>query len=205
MEYFYKKIGIMGGTFDPIHTGHLITAETVRAEYGLDKIIFIPAGSPPHKQGLKITSAAHRYIMTVLATCSNPHFFVSSLEQEREGLSYTVDTVRDLAAHYDDKTQLYFIVGADMLKDLTDWKEIRHLLKLCRFVVAARPGSTDRIDKFIKEFAADGFSPLEYLATPELEISSTDIRERVKNGRSIKYIVPESVENYIQRYGLYCE
>lgn len=205
MKHFHNKIGIMGGTFDPIHTGHLIIAEAVRVEYNLDKVIFIPAGSPPHKQSVKVTPAVHRYIMTVMATYSNPHFFVSSIEKEREGLSYTIDTIRSLSSSCGDDAKLYFIVGADALKDLVDWKDIGSLLKLCYFIVAARPGGTDQIDKLIKqlEFDFDGSLPIRHLATPELEISSTDIRERIKNGRSIKYIVPESVENYICKHKLY--
>jgi nicotinate-nucleotide adenylyltransferase len=198
-----EKIGIMGGTFDPIHIGHLITAETVRAEYGLDKIIFIPAGSPPHKKDFKIAPAGHRYAMTVIATKSNRSFSVSSLEQERDGLSYTVDTVQSLLLDYENRADFYFIVGADMLKDLTDWKDIEHLLTLCRFVVVARPGSTDQINELIKNFSIGNFSPIEYLAAPEIEISSTDIRERIKTGRSVKYIVPESVEEYIKKHNLY--
>jgi len=202
-----KKIGIMGGTFDPIHTGHLISAETVRVEYGLDKVIFIPAGNPPHKQGQKITPAVHRYVMTVMATSSNPHFFVSSLEQEQEGLSYTVDTVRSLSVQYGAKAELYFIAGADMLKDLDEWKDIEYLLTLCRFVVVARPCSIERerIGEIIKKFSFGAALPLDYLAAPEIEISSTDIRDRVKSGRSIKYIVPESVEAYIHRHNLYID
>jgi nicotinate-nucleotide adenylyltransferase len=198
-----RKIGIMGGTFDPIHTGHLIAAETVRSEYGLEKIIFIPAGSPPHKQGFKITGALHRYIMAVMATCANPDFVVSALEQEREGISYTVDTVERLTAYYGAETKLYFIIGADMLKDLPDWKNSDRLFSLCRFVVVARPGSAGEINKFTQNFR--GAATIDYLAAPGMEISSTNIRERIKTGRSIKYIVPESVENYIHKNQLYLD
>lgn len=197
------KIGIMGGTFDPIHVGHLVTAEAVRIEYNLDKVLFIPASNPPHKQESLVTPAIHRYIMTVMATYSNPHFFVSSIELERSGPSYTIDTVRELIDCYGASTEFYFITGADAVKDLPTWHNIDELLDLCFFVAATRPGSISYIDHVIKQFGAKGRRSIQRLATPELEISSTDIRERVKKGRSIKYIVPESVEAYIYKEGLY--
>lgn len=197
------KIGIMGGTFDPIHIGHLVTAEAVRIEYNLDKVLFIPASNPPHKLHSLVTPAIHRYIMTILATYSNPYFFVSTLELERSGPSYTVDTVKTLIDCYGASAELYFITGADAVKDLPSWQDIDELLELCFFVAAARPGSISYIDQVIKQFGARGRRSIQRLATPELEISSTDIRERVKKGRSIKYIVPESVEDYIYKESLY--
>lgn len=198
-----RKIGIMGGTFDPIHTGHLVTAEAVRIEYGLDKVLFIPAANPPHKQHSQVTSAMHRYIMTVMATYSNPHFYVSPIEIERPGLSYTIDTVLALIEQYGDKTEFYFITGADAVQDLTTWRNIDHLLDLCYFIAATRPGCICSLDHVIKNFGIKGRERIHRLPTPELEISSTDIRERVRLGRSIKYIVPESVECYILKEGLY--
>ncbi|WP_144349703.1 nicotinate-nucleotide adenylyltransferase [Sporomusa termitida] len=197
------KVGIMGGTFDPIHIGHLVTAEAVRIEYNLDKVLFIPASNPPHKLQSLVTPAIHRYIMTILATYSNPYFLVSALELERSGPSYTVDTVRALIDCYGASTELYFITGADAVKDLPSWQNIDELLELCFFVAATRPGSISYIDQVIKQFGTKGRHSIQRLATPELEISSTDIRERVKKGRSIKYIVPESVEDYIYKEGLY--
>ena len=198
-----RKIGIMGGTFDPIHIGHLVTAEAVRLEYDLDKVVFIPAGNPPHKQNSMVTEAMHRYVMTVMATYSNPHFFVSSIEIERQGPSYTVDTVEELLKRCGANSDLYFITGADAVEELPTWKNIDHLLTLCHFIAATRPGCISAIDKVIQYFGAQGRKKIHRLATPELEISSTDIRERVKQGRSIKYIVPESVENYILKEQLY--
>lgn len=198
-----RKIGIMGGTFDPIHIGHLVTAEAVRLEYDLDKVLFIPAGKPPHKQGSAVTEAMHRYVMTVMATYSNPHFFVSALEIERNGPSYTVDTIEFLREKYGADTDFYFITGADALEELPTWKNVDHLLTLCHFIAASRPGCVSAIDKVIKHFGAQGRQNIHKLATPQLEISSTDIRERVKKGLSIKYIVPESVENYILKEQLY--
>ncbi|MBC8014600.1 MAG: nicotinate-nucleotide adenylyltransferase [Sporomusaceae bacterium] len=198
-----RKIGIMGGTFDPIHTGHLVTAEAVRIEYGLEKVLFIPAANPPHKQHSQVTPAIHRYIMTVMATYSNPHFYASPIELERTGLSYTIDTMHTLIEQYGDKTEFYFITGADAVQDLPTWKEIDQLLDLCQFIAATRPGCICSLDHVIKEFGAKGRQRIHRLPTPELEISSTDIRERVRRGRSIKYIVPESVESYIMKEGLY--
>ena len=198
-----RKIGIMGGTFDPIHTGHLVTAEAVRIEYGLEKVLFIPAANPPHKQHSQVTPAIHRYIMTVMATYSNSHFYVSPIELERTGLSYTIDTVRTLIEQYGDKTQFYFIIGADAVQDLPTWKGIDQLLDLCYFIAATRPVCICSLDSVIKEFGVKGRQRIQRLPTPELEISSTDIRERIRQGRSIKYIVPESVESYIMKEGLY--
>lgn len=200
-----RKIGVLGGTFDPIHIGHLVTAEAVRIEYSLDKVLFVPAANPPHKQAAKVTPAIHRYIMTVMATYSNPHFSVSAIEMERPGPSYTIDTVRTLIAQLGEQTELYFITGADAVHDLPTWHDIEKLLDLCNFVAATRPGCISMIDDVIKYFGTKGRQRIHRLATPELEISSTDIRERVKKYRSIKYIVPESVEQYILKEGLYRE
>lgn len=203
MSDLKRKIGIMGGTFDPIHTGHLVTAEAVRIEYGLEKVLFIPAANPPHKQNSKVTPAMHRYIMTVMATYSNTHFFVSPIELERPGLSYTIDTLHALIEQYGDKTEFYFITGADAVADLPTWRHIDQLLDLAYFIAATRPGAICSLDDVIKKFGAKGQKRIQRLATPELEISSTNIRERVRKGRSIKYIVPESVESYISKEGLY--
>jgi nicotinate-nucleotide adenylyltransferase len=198
-----QKIGIMGGTFDPIHIGHLVTADAVRIEYRLDKVLFIPAANPPHKQDSQVTPALHRYIMTAMATYSNPHFFVSAIEMERPGPSYTIDTIRLLYDQYAGRAKFYFITGADAVGDLPTWNNIDDLLDLCDFVATTRPGCVSAIDDVIRHFGSKGAERIHRLTTPELEISSTDIRDRVKKGRSIKYIVPESVENYILKEGLY--
>jgi len=198
-----RKIGIMGGTFDPIHVGHLVTAEAVRVEYCLDQVVFIPAANPPHKQNMQVTPAIHRYIMTVMATYSNPYFSVSSIEMERSGPSYSIDTIRALAEGYGRDTLIYFITGADAIGDLPTWKDIDQVLDLCQFVATKRPGCCSALDDVISYFGAKGRERIHHLTTPELEISATDIRERVRKGRSIKYIVPESVENYILKEKLY--
>lgn len=203
MEQNKRKLGIMGGTFDPIHIGHLVTAEAVRIEYGLDKVLFVPAGHPPHKSDALITPMLHRYNMTVMATCSNPFFNVSSIEMERSGPSYTIDTVKELIKQYGEQTEFYFITGTDTIHELPTWHNITELLQLCRFVGATRPGCNSMVDTIIEHFGIIGSQRIHRLATPELEISSTDIRERIREGRSIKYIVPESVEQYICKENLY--
>ncbi len=200
-----RKIGIMGGTFDPIHTGHLATAEAVRVEYDLERVLFIPAANPPHKQHSRVTKPLHRYIMTVMATYSNPHFHVSPIEIERPGLSYAIDTVLELIKQYGDNIEFYFIVGSDTIQELASWKDIDHLLEICHFIAANRPGSAYTLEDIIKPFGEKGFKRIHSLPTPELEISSTDVREKVRQGRSIKYFVPESVEIYICKENLYKE
>ena len=197
------RVGVMGGTFDPIHIGHLVTAEAVRLEYNLEKVIFIPASQPPHKQGSTVTPAFHRYIMTVMATYSNPFFFVSDMELNRPGPSYTIDTMKSLISQYGGQAEFYFITGVDAVQDLATWHNVEELLNLCHFVAATRPGCKDTIENVINYFGTKGHERIHRLATPELEISSTDIREKVRRGLSIKYIVPESVENYILKENLY--
>lgn len=200
-----RKIGIMGGTFDPIHTGHLATAEAVRVEYNLERVLFIPAANPPHKQHFQVSKPLHRYIMTVMATYSNPHFHVLPIEIERPGLSYAIDTVVELIGWYGDHIEFYFIVGSDAVQELASWKDIDRLLEICHFIAANRPGSAYTIEDVTRSFGAKGYRRIHSLPTPELEISSTDIREKVRQGRSIKYIVPESVEKYIYKENLYKE
>lgn len=198
-----RRIGVMGGTFDPIHMGHLVTAEAVRTEYQLDNVLFIPAANPPHKAKQEVTPAIHRYIMTAMATSSNPYFHVSSIELDRPGPSYTIDTVYELVDRFGAGTELYFITGADAVQEIPTWDRIEELLGLCQFIAATRPGCLPTVDNIKEYFGELGKTRIHRLNTPELEISSTDIRERVKNGCSIKYIVPESVENYIWKEGLY--
>jgi nicotinate-nucleotide adenylyltransferase len=197
------RIGILGGTFDPIHVGHLMTAEAVRDEYHLNKVIFIPAANPPHKQDQHVTPAIHRFIMTLLATCSNPHFEVSSLEMNRPGLSYTIDTIYELIRRFGKETEFYFITGADAIQEIPTWDRIEELLGICQFIAATRQGCLPNVDNIKEYFGGIGEKRIHRLATPELEISSTDIRDRIKKGYSIKYIVPENVEQYIHKEGLY--
>ena len=194
-----KKIGIMGGTFDPIHVGHLMIAEAVWDEYKLEKVLFIPSANPPHKHDV-MTSARHRFNMTLLATCSNPHFEVSSIEMDRTGPSYTIDTIKALKKIYGDDTDFYFIIGADCIHELPSWHKIDELLKICKFIATKRPTYKLDLSIIAKEFSDYNIQLLE---TPELEISSTDIRQRIKKGYSIQYITTEQVQQYIRKEELY--
>lgn len=194
-----RKIGIMGGTFDPIHVGHLMIAEAVWDEYKLEKVLFIPSANPPHKHDV-LTSAKHRFNMTLLATCSNPHFEVSSIEMDRTGPSYTIDTIKALKKIYGDDTDFYFIIGADCIHELPTWHKIDELLKICKFIATKRPSYKLDLSIIAKEFSDYNIQLLE---TPELEISSTDIRQRIKKGYSIQYITTEQVQQYIRKEELY--
>lgn len=198
-----KKIGILGGTFDPIHIGHLVTADFVMQAMDLERIIFIPAGTPPHKNEIVRASAQDRYNMTTLAISDNPNFTVSDIEILREGKTYTIDTLVSLSAYYKDSADIYFIVGTDAAGEIPTWERAKGLLNYCNIVAAMRPGYESFVDNVINFFGEAGKHKIHKLYNPELEISSTDIRDRVKHNRSFKYIVPASVELYIKREGLY--
>jgi nicotinate-nucleotide adenylyltransferase len=199
-----QKIGIMGGTFDPIHYGHLVTAEAARDEFNLDKVVFVPSGNPPHKKDKPISPGTDRFLMTVLATSNNPYFEVSDMELKREGYTYTVDTLRDFIEIYGGGAHLYFITGADAVMEIITWKDVSTILKLCRIVSAYRPGSD--INKFrsmVGELERVYRSKVHLIEVPALAISSTEIRRRVSNNITIKYLLPGKVEKYIQQKGLY--
>lgn len=195
----------MGGTFDPVHNGHLVLAENARIKFNLDKILFIPTGKPPHKDNNYITSNIHRYNMTLLAINSNPYYFLSSIEIQREGITYTIDTIKYLKTK-SNSTDFYFILGSDSLYQIHKWKDYEELLSLCNFIVAKRKGLDDRkLENRIKELSQLYNSNIHILESPLIEISSTEIRERVKNRLSIKYLVPKAVELYINKNNLYKE
>lgn len=197
-----KRIGIIGGTFDPIHYGHLSAAEEARRELGLSEVVFIPAGEPPHKDHL-LTKAEDRYMMAVLATVGCPYFFVSRIEIDRSGKSYTTDTLKAMGQipKYSG-AEFYFIVGIDALLQVESWKEPREILSLCKLVAASRPGySFNSLKKLPDEYQ----SVIHTLEIPHLDISSTDIRERVRRGCGAKFLVPEPVEDYIEKMMLYKE
>ncbi len=199
-----NRIGIMGGTFDPIHYGHLVLAEEIRTQFKLDKIIFIPAGIPPHKQDIDIAEGKHRYFMTLLATITNPYFKVSKIEIENDEVSYTVNTIMKLRDMYDKDTEIFFITGADALNEMETWRSPQKLFTLCRFIAATRPGvDYEKFKKKIDYLNKKYSSNIIVTAVPALAISSTDIRERIKLGKSIKYILPETVEHYIYKNNLY--
>ena len=199
-----KKIGIFGGTFDPIHTGHMIVAETIMDEFGLDQVVFIPAAVPPHKLGRQISPARDRYMMTMLATCSNPRFQVSDMEMHRQGPSYSRDTLAQLIEKHGSDAEFYFVVGADSVVSLHTWNRIDELLGMCHFIGASRPGCMPDMSKIRERFGSLA-EKINCLETPELEISSTEIRKRVRQGKTIRYIVPEAVEQYIYKEKLYMD
>ena len=199
-----KRVGIFGGTFDPIHMGHLIVAETIMDEFHLDKVVFIPAAVPPHKLDKQISPAKHRYMMTMLATCSNPRFQVSDMEMHRQGPSYSRDTLAQLLEEHGRDTEFYFIVGADSVENLHTWNRIDELLTMCHFIGASRPGCMPDMEKIAQRFGPL-VEKIHRLETPELEISSTEIRHRVGQKRTIRYIVPETVEQYIYKEKLYLD
>ncbi len=198
-----NRIGIMGGTFDPIHYGHLVIANEVLFKFDLQKIIFVPTGNPPHKRSAALADAYHRYMMVQFATMTNPSFDVSNVEVEKDGISYTVDTIRELKNKYID-TKLYFITGTDAVLDLPNWKDPEEILNLCTFISVNRPGYVtdtldDKLDKLMKKYKGEILS----IRAPQLKISSTDIRNRIREGRPTKYLLPENVEQYILKNGLY--
>lgn len=197
-----KKIGIMGGTFDPIHYGHLAMAEFIRQEYKLDKILFIPSGNPPHKRS-KIADKIDRYEMCLLATCSNENFVVSDIEIKRDKKTYTIDTLRQLKKTYT-KSEINFIIGADAICDIEMWKDVDENFKLASFIATTRPGiSEEKTNQKIEELVKKYNATIHKVHAPSLDISSTYIRDRVGKNKSIKYVTPELVEGYIYNKDLY--
>jgi len=194
----------MGGTFDPIHHGHLVAAEGARHEFQLDEVVFVPALVSPHKTDRRAAAPHHRVLMTLLATLSNPYFSVSDLDVRRPGPSYTVDTLRLLREERGREAEFFFITGADAILEILRWKDPQVILSMATFVAAARPGyPRDRLEEFLLRLPAEWRPRIVYLEIPALAISSSDLRERVRLGRPIKYLVPESVEFYVRKEGLY--
>ncbi len=199
-------MALMGGTFDPIHLAHLIVAEEVRAVLKLDKITFIPAGDPPHKPGRVQTDKQHRLRMVQLAIASNPHFLISRIEVERSGPSYLVDTLRQLHQEYGKEVELSFIIGGDSLELFETWHDPRGILtQLDHLIVVRRPGYVETIayNKQLEDRLPGITRRLLTVEVPQMDISSTDLRRRVREGFPIKYQVPEAVEAYIKQHGLY--
>jgi len=197
----------MGGTFNPIHHGHLVTAQEALSQFDLDQVIFIPTCDPPHKIDNEIASAEDRYLMTVIATAPNNDFFVSRIEIDRKGKSYTIDTVRELRKIYGKEVSLYFITGADAILEILSWKDTEEIISLSKFIAATRPGyKLARIDDLKdKLFASrqESDEKIFVMEVPALAISSTDIRNRIKQDRPIDYLVPEGISHYIIKHGLY--
>jgi nicotinate-nucleotide adenylyltransferase len=196
------RLGIMGGTFDPIHIGHLACAEQVRESFGLDGIIFIPAGMPVYKKKIKVSSAAHRLTMCKMACKTNPYFDASAIEIERAGDTYTVDTLRQLRVHYPKNVELYFITGVDAIFNIISWRESSAIAGLAHLIAAARPGYTvsDNLKIQLEKHSSLSITFTEVTA---LAISSSDLRTRVASGLSIRYLTMQNVLDYIAENGLY--
>lgn len=197
-----QRLGIMGGTFDPIHFGHLVAAEEALVQFNLDKVIFMPTGSPVAKLDVEVSAAEHRYLMAVLATAGNPDFDVSRMEVDRAGLTYTIDTLRALRELHGPAAELFFITGADAVWEIVEWKDAADVAGLATFIAATRPGYDLTAARGAHEHAQTRFR-IEYIEVPALAISSTDLRERVATGRPIRYLTPDSVVAYIEKHGLY--
>jgi len=197
------NLGLMGGTFDPIHLGHLVSAETARDQFNLDYVIFIPAGLPPHKNLSGVSAPEHRYMMTTLAVMSNPAFIVSRYEVDRDEPSYTIDTVRYFVERETAGAKLYFITGFDAIIDMLTWKDYAELLELCTFIAVTRPGYSMKRLEEIQRSLPGIVDKIHLLEIPALSISSTYIRECVALGKTIKYLTPEPVEQYIGKQRLY--
>jgi nicotinate-nucleotide adenylyltransferase len=193
-----RRVGVMGGTFDPIHHGHLVAASEVQSWFGLDEVVFVPTGAPWQKADRQVTEAEHRYLMTVIATASNPLFWVSRVDIDRAGPTYTIDTLRDLNESLPD-ADLYFITGADALADIFTWRDAEELFGLAQFVGCTRPG-------FVTDPATLGQIPADrvtMIEVPALAISSTDVRRRTMRGEPVWYLVPDGVVQYIAKHHLY--
>ncbi|MDP2929505.1 MAG: nicotinate-nucleotide adenylyltransferase [Candidatus Omnitrophota bacterium] len=187
------RIGILGGTFNPIHMGHLILAEEARFKLKLEKVVFVPAFVPPHKDSAEIINAKDRLEMVRLAIEDNPAFKVSTFEIDSKKKSYSIDTLKDFRSMYGEDTELSFITGSDSLKDLFSWKNINDIFKISKFIVANRPGYPMK----------DVPKEVETVVITPIEVSSLDIRRRLMEGRSIRYLVPEKVRKYIAEHKLY--
>lgn len=188
-----KRLGIMGGTFDPIHNGHLVAASEVADALKLDEVIFVPTGQPSQKK--VVTPSEHRYLMTVIATAANPRFKVSRVDVDRAGITYTIDTLRDLKLQFPGD-ELFFISGADAIAQILAWREIDRAWELAHFVAVSRPGHALRLP-------AGSAGKISAIEVPALSISSTDCRQRVASGKPVWYLVPDGVVQYIGKHGLY--
>ncbi|WP_148612759.1 nicotinate-nucleotide adenylyltransferase [Nocardioides rubriscoriae] len=195
-----RRIGVMGGTFDPIHHGHLVAASEVQSWFDLDEVVFVPTGRPWQKSDRTVSPAEHRYLMTVVATAANPRFQVSRVDIDRQGPTYTIDTLQDLAEQYPD-ADLFFITGADALSEIFSWRDAGRLFELAHFVGCTRPGA-DLPSATVEAIPRDRVTLLE---VPALAISSTDCRERQRAGRPVWYLVPDGVVQYIHKHHLYSE
>ena len=224
------RLGVMGGTFNPIHYGHLVAANEVCEAFALDTVIFVPASIPPHKDQTELIDSRHRLMMTMLATTSHPHFAVSSIEIDRPGASYSVDTIAQLKQMYPEPLTIYFILGIDAFVDIASWRQPDVLLRSCHTIITSRPGyslyelAPTLLQRLSALYPGLQFEPVEEGKKPPvpsfwvrhtphhiflhevsaLDISSTLLRQRVKAGHTVAYLLPDSVEAYIRKYQLYC-
>ena len=196
------RLGIMGGTFDPIHNGHLVAAEQAAGDLSLDAVVFVPAGSPAFKQDKRVSRAEDRYAMTLVATADNPRFAVSRIEVDRPGVTYTVDTLELIRAHYPEDVELYFITGADAIVEILSWHNAERIAHLAQLVGATRPGYD--LEAARARISASGVAfQVHYLEVPALAISSSHLRGRVAKGQSLRYLTPQSVIGVLEKRGLY--
>lgn len=193
------RLGVMGGTFDPIHHGHLVAASEVAARFSLDEVVFVPTGIPWQKADRHVSLAEDRYLMTVIATASNPQFSVSRVDIDREGNTYTVDTLKDLRTERGDDVDYFFITGADAVRQILTWRGADELFDLAHFVGVTRPG----VPLTKKDLSHLPLNSVTLLEVPALAISSTDCRERTQQGMPIWYLVPDGIVQYIAKRGLY--
>jgi nicotinate-nucleotide adenylyltransferase len=202
------RVGIMGGAFDPIHIAHLVTAEEALVQFDLDQVVFMPAGDPPHK-GQRLAPVEFRYLLTAVATASNPRFSVSRFEIEREQVSYTVDTLEHLAGIVPPGTEMFFVTGADAVLDILTWKDPARVLELSTFIAATRPGyDLARLSGLLDKLRSVtvGLVPearVKIMEVPALAISSSMIRERLASGKTVRYLVPDAVGQLVEKSGYY--
>ena len=196
------RLGIMGGTFDPIHIGHLACADQARETFGLDAVVFVPAGNPVFKRDQRVTPAADRLAMCRIAVASNPAFDVSSIEIDRGGDTYTVDTLRHMRAHYPDNVELFFITGADAVFSIVKWRESSEIARLAKLIAVTRPGyeMSEEKKRYLAEQSEFSVTYAEVIA---LAISSSDLRRRVSENKSIRYLTMQGVLDYVESHGLY--
>jgi nicotinate-nucleotide adenylyltransferase len=193
------RLGVMGGTFDPVHHGHLVTAEEALWQFHLDEVVFVPTGQPWMKADRQVTASEHRYLMTVIATAPNTRFTVSRIEVDREGPTYTIDTLKQLREERGPDVELFFVTGADAMLEILQWKDPHAVLAEAHFIAATRPG----YDLARFQDVATPYPNVTVMDIPALAISSSDIRRRVREGEPIRYLVPEGIHTYIHKFGLY--
>lgn len=197
-----RRIGIIGGTFNPIHLGHLMIAEVACESFNLEKVIFVPARIPPHKQ-YDVIDSHHRYAMTAAAVSDNPNFEISDVEMRREGPSYTVDTIQYFKKLYGPTVEFYFIAGTDTIRALPTWKFIDELIDEVHFIGATRPDGSSAIDSILDELGAKAREKIHVMEVPEMKLSATYLRERLRSGKTVRYMLPKCVVDYIEENHIY--